>query len=56
MSKYKVIRREHIFGVWFIEANSMEEAEEKWEAMRDNDEIDYSDMELYDSEDEFLEV
>lgn len=52
MASYKIIHKEELVGWFFVEANNEEEALAKYEAMVNNGEVDYSDLEMVDSSDE----
>lgn len=47
---YKIIYKETSFGVYFVDANSEEEAEEKFEQANMDGKIDFSDMEVDETE------
>lgn len=51
MNEYKIIHREELVGWFYVNANSEEEAIEEYHHMLSNGEIDFSDMEMVDSED-----
>ena len=51
MKTYKIIHEEKLSGYFYIEANSPEEAIEEYNYMIENGQIDFSDLEMYDSED-----
>ena len=51
MKTYKIIHKEEIVGRFYVEANSPDEALEEYRYQVDNGKIDFSDMELIDSED-----
>ena len=48
MKTYKVIYTESLFHVFYVDAESKEEAREKFDKMAYNGELDYSDGEVYD--------
>lgn len=49
MQTYKVIYTEKLVHAFHIDANSKEEAEEKFSRMGDNGELDFSGGEVYDT-------
>ena len=51
MAEYKIIHREELVGAFYLEADSEEDALEKYNFMVDNGEIDFSDMEMVNSSD-----
>lgn len=53
---YKIIHKEELIGWYYIEATSEEEALQKFQFKAQNCEIDFSDMELVDSEDIAIEL
>ncbi len=56
MSVYTIERYEHLYGWWHIKADSREEAEEIWEEMKANGNVDYSGMDLYDADEKITET
>lgn len=54
MALYKIIHKEELIGWFYVEANSEKEALAEYEAMVNNGEVDYSDMEMVDSSDEAI--
>lgn len=55
MKTYKVIYNEVVSHVFYVDADSKDEAEEKFEAMAGNGELDYSDGEVIDTETKIYE-
>lgn len=55
MKTYKVIYTESLFHVFYVDAESVDEAREKFDKMAYNGELDYSDGEVYDSGVESIE-
>ena len=51
MKTYKIIHKEELVGWFYVEANSPDEALKEYRYQVDNGKIDFSDMELIDSED-----
>ena len=51
MAEYKIVHREELIGWFYVEADSEEEALEKYEEQVNNGQIDFSDMEMVNSED-----
>ena len=51
MALYKIVHKEELVDEFFFEADSEEEALDKYYQMAWNGEIDYSDMEMVDSSD-----
>lgn len=51
MKTYKIIHKEELVGWFYVEANSPDEALEEYRYKVDNGKIDFSDMELINSED-----
>lgn len=49
MKTYKVIYTESLFHTFYVDAESEDEAREKFDKMAYNGELDYSDGEVYDS-------
>ena len=49
MKTYKVIYTESLYHVFYVDAESIDEAREKFDRMAYNGELDYSDGEVYDS-------
>lgn len=54
MALYKIIHKEELIGWFYVEANSEKEALAEYEAMVNNGEVDYSDMEMVDSSDKAI--
>lgn len=48
---YRIIHKEELIGEFYVDAESEEDALEKYRSMVCNGEIDFSDMEMVDSED-----
>lgn len=55
MKTYKVIYNEVVSHVFYVDADSKDEAEEKFEAIAGNGELDYSDGEVIDTETKIYE-
>lgn len=55
MKTYKVIYNEIVSHVFYVDADSKDDAEEKFEAMASNGELDYSDGEVIDTKTEIYE-
>lgn len=55
MKTYKIIYNEVVSHVFYVDADSKDDAEEKFEAMADNGELDYSDGEVIDTETKIYE-
>ena len=51
MAEFKIVHREELVGEFYLEADSEEDAIQKFNFMVDNGEIDFSDMEMVDSSD-----
>lgn len=49
MKTYKIIYTESLYHVFYVDAESIDEAREKFDRMAYNGELDYSDGEVYDS-------
>ena len=49
MKTYKVIYTESLYHVFYVEAESVGDAKEKFENMAYNGKLDFSDGEVYDS-------
>lgn len=49
MKTYKVIYTEHLVHVFYVEAESPEEAKEEFNRQGYNGELDFSDGEIYDT-------
>ena len=49
MKTFKVIYTESLYHVFYVEAESVEDAKEKFENMAYNGKLDFSDGEVYDS-------
>ena len=49
MKTYKVIYNEVVSHVFYVDADSKDDAEEKFEAMAENGKLDYSDGEVIDT-------
>ena len=49
MKTYKIIYTESLVHAFYIKANSKEEAEEEFERLGNNGELDFSDGEVYDT-------
>lgn len=56
MKKYKIVHTEKLVGEWYVEAESSEGAIEAFMTQVNNGKIDFSDMELVDSEDNAVEM
>lgn len=52
MAIYKIIHREELVDWFYVEADSKEEALERFEHLSQDGQIDYTDMEMSDSSDE----
>lgn len=55
MKNYMIIYNETVSHVFYVDADSKEEAEEKFEEMASNGELDYSDGEVIDTETKIYE-
>lgn len=55
MKTYKVIYTEVLYHVFYVDANSAEEAREEFDRKAYNGELDYSDVEVYDTKVESIE-
>lgn len=55
MNTYKIIYTESLFHVFYIDANSKEEAREEFDRRAFNAELDYSDGEVYNTNVESIE-
>lgn len=55
MKTYKIIYHEVVSHVFYVDADSKDEAEEKFEEMASNGELDYSDGEVIDTETKIYE-
>lgn len=53
---YKIVHKEELVGWYYVEANSEEEALERFSIMCNGGEIDFSDMEIVDSSDAAIEI
>lgn len=49
--KFKIVHREELVGFFYVEADTPEEALDKYHEKVNNGEIDFSDMEMIDSDD-----
>lgn len=56
MKEYKIVHKEKLFEVFFVEAENEDDAMQKYNQMVMEGKIDYSDMDLVDSSDEVEEV
>ena len=55
MKTYKIIYHEIVSHIFYVDADNKDEAEEKFEAMAYNGELDYSDGEVIDTETKIYE-
>lgn len=53
---FKVLHKETLVGEFYIEARSTEDAKKEWERKLNNGEIDFSYLEIEDSNDEIVEI
>lgn len=56
MKTYKIIYTESLFHVFYVDANSKEEAEEEFERLAENGELDFSGGDVYDRRIESIEM
>lgn len=52
MATYKVVHTEKLVGVYYVEADSCEEAREEFEYLATEGKIDFCDLEMIDSSDD----
>ena len=55
MNTYKIIYTESLYHEFYVDAESEDDAREKFELQSENGELDFSDGEVYDSGIEFIE-
>lgn len=54
MATYKIVHKEELIGLFFVEANSEEEALEEFNFQVNDGQVDFSDMELVESSNEAI--
>ena len=54
MKTYKIIYTESLYHEFYVDAESEDEAREKFELQSENGELDFSDGEIYDAGIEFI--